>query len=980
MSDPKQSAALTLEEKRARAKALLQQRAAKPRMFPLSFAQQRLWFLDRLEPGSHHYGIPFAVRLSGTLDRAALEKSFREIVQRHEALRTTFQAREGEAVQLIGSAPELPLVVVDLSGLEGAAREAEVRRLTAEDVAAPFELERGPLIRWKLLRLSDAEHILLLSMHHIVSDGWSIGVFVRELAALYGAFLAGRPSPLPPLTVQYSDFALWQRDWLQGEVLEKQLAYWREHLAGAPAALDLPTDRPRPPTQTFRGAQLPLKVSQDVTQALNALGRKEGATLFMTLLAAWQVLLHRYSRQDELVVGTPIANRTRAETEGLIGFFVNTLPLRTRLGGDPRFSELLGRVRETALGAYAHQDVPFEKLVMDLQVKRDLSRSPLFQTMFILQNAPLQPLALPGLTLTNLEIDSDTAKFELTLTMVEEAGGLTGWLEYNSDLFDAATAARLAEGYTRLLEGIAANPSCRISELPLLGEAERRQVLETWNQTEVALPLRPLHELFEEQARRTPEAIAVEDEDTALTYAELERRANRLAHRLLALGLTPEARVGICLPRSPEVLVGMLAVLKAGGAFVPLDAGVPTQRLALLLAECRVQYLLAEGPLAAIAPLDGKWILGPGAWRAEGLPETPPARAVELEQLAYLVHTSGSTGVPKGVMVSHHGIANRLLWEQRALPLTPEDRVLQVASFGFDATVWEFFRALLAGARAVMVREGSHQDSRYLVDLMATREVTLAGFVPSLLRVLLEEPRFSECRALRWVVCAGEALTVELHQRLGARLPRAKLYNFYGQTEVSIDTAWYPCVSEQARKAVPLGRPVGNMRLYVLDARLQPVPPGAPGEVYVGGVGLARGYFQRPDLTAERFVPAPFGPEGSRLFRTGDLARQLPDGSLEFLGRTDHQVKIRGVRIELGEIEAVLRQHPSIQEVVVLAREQEPEDEGAPPRLPGGATSLTLQELAALARSVGDPTTLDRILTEVEQLPRGNLNRPPASI
>ncbi|NPC46131.1 amino acid adenylation domain-containing protein [Corallococcus sp. AB032C] len=932
MSDEKQSSAL--EEKRARARALIQQRAAKPRALPPSFAQQRLWFLDRLEPGSHHYGIPFAVRLSGTLERSALEKSFQEIVQRHESLRTTFQAREGEAVQVVGPAPELPLHVVDLGGLDAQETARRVRELTAEDVAAPFDLERGPLIRWKLLRLSDAEHILLLSMHHIVSDGWSIGVFVRELAALYAAFLQGAPSPLPPLTVQYSDFARWQRDWLQGDVLEEQLAYWRAHLADAPTALGLPTDRPRPPAQTFRGTQLPLGVSSAVTAALNVLSRQEGATLFMTLLAAWLVLLQRYTRQDDLVVGTPIANRNRAETEGLIGFFVNTLPLRTNLSGDPRFTDLMGRVRETALGGFAHQDVPFEKLVMDLRVKRDLSRSPLFQTMFVLQNAPLQPLALPGLTLTNLDLETDTAKFELTLTLVETSGALTGWLEYNTDLFDASTAHRLARAYERLLEGIAADPERRVSALPLLDAAGRQQALESFHPPAVPLSPRALHVLFEEQARRTPEAIAVECEDDLLTYAELERRANRLAHLLLASGLEPEERVALCLPRSTEVLVAMLAVMKAGGAFVPMDAGAPTQRLALMVAECRARYVLAPASLAVKLPVPPEARLEPGAWRQEGLLETPPARTVHLEQLAYVVHTSGSTGVPKGVMISHAGIANRMLWEQHALPIGPEDRVLQVASFGFDASIWEFFRALLAGARAVMVRDGAHQDSRYIADLMARRGVTQMNVVPSLLRVVLEEPRMADCRALRTVVCGGEALTTDLVDRL-AEHSSATLFNFYGQTEVSIDATWFTCAPGMARKAVPLGQPLGNMKMHVLDMRGQPVPPGAPGEVYLGGPGLARGYFLRPDLSAERFVPDPFGPPGSRLFRTGDLARQLPDGELEFLGRGDHQVKIRGVRVELGEIEAALRQHPAIQDVVVLAREQavEPEPPALDPRL-----------------------------------------------
>ncbi len=958
MSDSKSP--MTLEEKRERARALLAQRSAKPRVSPLSFAQQRLWFLEQLEPGGHHYNIPFAVRLQGTLNQPALERSFREIVQRHESLRTTFQAKEGEAVQLVGPAPELLLPLQELTSLSGDSRDAEVRRLAIEEANTPFDLVRGPLLRQKLLKLSDTEHVLLLTMHHIVSDGWSIAVFLRELTALYGAFVTGQPSPLPPLPLQYTDFVTWQRQWLQGEVLEKQLTYWRRHLAEAPTSLDLLTDRPRPPAQTFNGTQLPLEIPRSVAQALRALSHREGATLFMTLLAAYQTLLHRYSHQDDIVVGTPIANRNRAEIEGLIGFFVNTLPLRTRLDGDPRFTELLARVRETALGAYAHQDVPFEKLIMDLQVKRDLSRSPLFQVMFVLQNTPMQPLVLPGLTLTNLDFDSDSAKFDLTLTLVEDGERLTGWLEYNSDLFDAATAARMVKNLGTLLEGIAADPSRRLSELPLLAEDERRQVLEDWNRTQVSLPERCLHQLFEEQARETPEAIAIASASEALTYGEVERRANHLAHQLLALGLAREDRVGICLPRSPEVLVAMLGVLKAGGAFVPLDAGAPAQRQSLLLSECRVRLLLTEGELADVAPLPPERILRPGAWRREGpAPQAPPV-PVHPDQLAYVAYTSGSTGVPKGVMISHRGITNRLQWEQLALPLTAEDRVLQVAAYSFDAAVWELFRALHAGARAILIREGANQDSHQLVQLLAEQGVTVACFVPSVLRVLLEEERLSACRALRLLICAGEALTSELQDRILSRLPAVRLFNFYGQTEVSIDAAYQPCQPDSSRKVVPLGTPVGNMRLYLLDTHLRPVPVGAPGEVFVGGVGLARGYLHRPELTAERFVPDPFGAPGSRLFRTGDLARHLPDGSLEFLGRTDHQVKIRGVRVELGEIEAFLRQHPSIQDVVVLARESQPRE---------GAAPLASESLTALATAVGSQALLDRILAEIEQQP-----------
>jgi amino acid adenylation domain-containing protein/non-ribosomal peptide synthase protein (TIGR01720 family) len=881
---------------------------------PLSFAQQRLWFLDQLEPGSPLYNLAAAIWLDGPLDVGALERSFSEILRRHEVLRTTISASAGGPVQVIAPAMPLVLSTVDLGGLAPAERETEALRLAREEARKPFELARGPLLRAVLLKLDAQAHLLVVAVHHIVFDGWSMSVMIRELSALYTSFSKGQLPALPELPIQYADYAGWQRGWLQGQALENQLAWWRRQLEGASRALELPTDHPRPPTQSFRGATLPVRLSRELSEALEALSQREGVTPFMTLLAAFQTLLHRYSGQDDISVGSPIAGRDRAALEGLIGFFVNTLVHRTRLSGNPTFRELLGRVKEAALGAYAHQDLPFEKLVEELNPERDLSRSPLFQVRFTYRTDPLPELKLPGLAVRALELESLTSKFDLGLTLMETADGFTGTLEYSTDLFEAPTLARMMEHLRTLLEAIVVDPGQRLSELPLLSPEERQRVLVEWNATKAELPREACaHRLFEAQAARTPQALAVAFGEDVLTYAELDRRANRLAHHLRSLGVGPETRVGLCLERSLEVPVAMLAILKAGGAFVPLDPAYPPARLAFLLADAGIPLLVTQERLADELPTSAQLVcLDAEAEALARLPDSAPASATTGESLAYVIYTSGSTGTPKGALLAHRGLCNTALAAASAQRFRSDSRILQFASLTFDASVWEVFSALLSGACLVLAPREELPPDVPLRTLLEKQAITAATLTPSVLAQLSEEglPK------LESIVSAGEALPPAVARRWSKG---RTLLNAYGPTEVTVCAS----ISGQVEpEHITIGRPLPNVELYVLDGHLQPLPVGVPGELYVGGVGLARGYLGRPELTAERFVPHPFATEpGARLYRTGDRVRFLADGQVEFLGRADEQVKVRGFRIEPGEVEAALLQHPAVREVVVIARE-----------------------------------------------------------
>jgi amino acid adenylation domain-containing protein len=894
---------------------------------PLSFAQQRLWFLDQLEPDSPLYNIPQAFRLRGALKVEALRGTFEVLVTRHESLRTTFSIVDETPVQCIAEKGSFSMPVIDLTGLPEAGREVEAQRLAGEEFRRPFNLSQGPLLRVTLLRLGEKEHILLLVIHHIISDGWSMGVLVKEMAALYEAFCVGNPSPLVELPIQYADFAHWQREWFQGEVLGAQVQYWKKQLGGTLPILELPTDRPRPAVQIYRGKRRSLAFSKDLSEGLKALSQREGVTLFMMLLAAFQTLLHRYTGQEDIIVGSPIANRNRLEIEGLIGFFVNTLVLRSDLSGNPPFRELLSRVREVALGAYGHQDLPFEKLVEELQVPRDLSYNPLFQVMLVLQNAPMQALQLSGLTLSPLEVETGTAKFDLTLELVEGSEGFAGGIEYNTDLFDTVSIDRMVGHFQTLLQGIVANPEQRIAELPLLSEGERHQLLVEWNATEVEYPRdKCLHELFEEQVERTPDGVALVFEGKQLTYRELNGRANQLAHYLRKMGVGPEVLVGIFMERSFEMVIAMYGILKAGGAYVPLDPEYPPERVAFMARDTQVPVLLTQRHLMANLPehkakvicLDSDW---PGIVKENSQNLASGATA---ENLAYVIYTSGSTGMPKGAMNTHRGICNRLLWMQDEYQLTDKDRVLQKTPFSFDVSVWEFFWPLLVGACMVVARPGGHKDSHYLVKTIQEQEITTLHFVPSMLQVFLEEKEVEKCFTLKRVICSGEALPYELQEHFFARLP-AELHNLYGPTEAAVDVTYWACKRGSDQRIVPIGYPVANTQMYILDSHLQPVPIGVPGELYIGGIQVGRGYLNRPELTAEKFIPDPFrAVPRARLYRTGDLARYLPGGEIEYLGRTDHQVKIRGFRIELGEIEAVLGEHESIGQVVVMAREDIP--------------------------------------------------------
>ena len=920
-------------EKRQLLEILLAQEGSISDAFPLSFAQQRLWFMEQLQPETPWYNVPAAVRMTGTLHARALERSLNEILNRHETLRTTFAVVEGQPVQRIAPRLTLPLPVVNLQALTAAEREAEVQRRAREEAQRPFDLAQGPLLRATLLSLEDDEHVLLLTMHHIISDGWSLGVFMRELAALYAAYTSGKPSPLPALPIQYADFAVWQREWLRGDVLETQLSYWKDQLSGPPPALELPTDRRRPTVQSFRGARHPMALAESLTGALTALSRRQGVTLFMTLLTAFKVLLQRYTGQDDICVGSPIANRTRQETEGLIGFFVNTLVLRTDLSGNPRFRDLLARVRESCLGAYAHQDLPFEKLVEALHPVRDGGRNPLFQVMLALQNAPMPALELSGLTLRPLEIDSGVAKFDLTLNLEEGADGLHGWFEYNTDLFDAATIARMAGHFQTLLAGIADGPDTAIGQLPLLSPAERHQLLVEWNATATPYPQQcGIHDLVAAQAARTPEAEALIAADVCLTYRELDQRANQLAHHLRALGVGPDVRVAINLPRSAALVVGLLGILKAGGAYVPLDPSYPAERLAFMLADAQAPLLLTAPSALGIGLLsEALQHVQVVDLEAEGpriarQPTTPPASGVAGENLAYVLYTSGSTGVPKGVAVPHRAV-NRLVCNTNYIRLDSTDCVAQLSNCAFDAATFEIWGALVHGARltifATDIILAPHEFATHLTQRGVTVLFLTTALFNQLARIIP-----TAFRQVRSLLVGGEAADPRWLAEVLKQGPPQRLLNVYGPTETTTFATWYLVerVSEGVT-TIPIGRPIANTQVYVLDRHLQPVPIGIAGELYIAGDGLARGYLNRPELTAERFIVAPRPlSQTTRLYRTGDMVRYLPDGNLEFLGRFDNQVKIRGFRIELGELESLLRQHPNVLESAVVMHEETPGD------------------------------------------------------
>ncbi len=905
-------------------------------VFPVSFSQQRLWLFEQLVPGSPAYNIPSTINFKGTLDIEALERSLNEIVRRHETLRTTFATVNSQPVQVIALKLSLPLPVVDLVRYPEAERRAEARRLSREEAQRPFDLIHGPLLRATLLRLEEKKHLLLLTMHHIISDGWSVGVLKRELRIIYKAYSTGELSPLPDLPIQYADFACWQRQRLQGEVLESQLTYWKQQLAGAPEVLELPTDHPRPPVQSFRGEHQRLALSESLTEGLKALSQQEGVTLFMTLLAAFQVLLHRYTGQDDIVVGSPIANRTFTAIEQLIGFFVNTLVLRTDVSGDPSFRELLARVREVTMGAYAHQDLPFEKLVEELAPERSLSHMPLFQVMFVLQNVTTQASSTrrtgrsdsePSSSL--LSVERGTAKFDLTLSMVETKLGLVGTLKYNTDLFESATISRMMEHFQILLKGIVATPDQSISTLPLLTNREQQQVLVEWNDTSRDYPQHLcIHTLFEAQVERTPDTTAVVFEDQQLTYRELNQRANQLAHYLKALGVGSEVLVGICVERTLEMVVGVLGILKAGGAYVPLDPAAPQERLAFMLANTQVSVLLTQKTLIeglpeqevqALCLLDAEWEKI-AQESAENL-----VSEVTDENLAYVLYTSGSTGKPKGVAVEHRQVLNYALAILERLDLGFAANFAMVQPLTVDSCITTIFPPLFTGGCLHLVSREKAVDADALGDYFCRHSIDCLKIAPSHLAALHASSRTQPIMPRHRLIIGGEGSRWSWVQKLQSSFPDCVIFNHYGPTETTVGSLAYRVDQGQGDRdyaMTPLGRPLANTQLYVLNRHMQPVPIGIPGELHIGGAGVTRGYLNRPDLTAEKFISNPFSNEpNARLYKTGDLVRYLPDGNIEFLGRIDHQVKIRGFRIELGEVEAVLSQHPDLRQVVIRVLE-----------------------------------------------------------
>ncbi|GHO74056.1 hypothetical protein KSD_18270 [Ktedonobacter sp. SOSP1-85] len=952
----KKLAGLSPEQKRALLERLLREKAAAKvelEWATLSQGQRALWFLYRLAPESAAYNLLYSARIQAALDIQALQFAFQELARRYPILTATYATREGEPVQYFQRQQEIPIERIDAFSWS---EEALKQRLLVEG-NRPFNLEKGPIMRIQLFQRAPQEHILALTVHHIALDFWSLDILIDELYLLYATRVAGSQAALPAAGPAFTEYVRWQSELAKSPEGERLWSYWQEKLAGELPLLNLPLDRPRPPVQTYRGASHSFPFSADLTRKLRALAQSEKATLFMIVLAAFKTLLYRYSHQDDVLVGTPMLGRSRADLEKIVGYLVNPAALRTSLAGNPSFKELLNRVRETVTEALEHQDLPFPVIVERLQPRRDPSYSPIFQSLFIWDRPRKRDeselallsqmssngqngshahnganghhaVALPALKLEPYVMGQQGAPFDLTLTIFEMDGGLSADFRYNVDLFDDATIERMGGHLLVLLEGIVAQPEQPILSLPLLTGAEKHQVLVEWNATEATYPEQAsIPQLFEEQAQRTPNAEALAYEGSSLTYRELNRRANLLARELRSRGVKPDTLVGVCMERSVEMVVALLGVLKAGGAYVPMDPAYPQERLAYMLEDATVSVLLTQSALLEQLPQHSARVLTLDAnWGADNGGELDNLTLdLRPENLIYMIYTSGSTGKPKGVMNTHRGVCNRLHWMQQEYHLTAEDRVLQKTPFSFDVSVWEFFWPLISGATLVMARPGGQSDAAYLAKLIQDQRISTLHFVPSMLHAFLLEPHLEvRCQSLKRVICSGEALTYDLQERFFAHL-KSQLHNLYGPTEAAIDVTYWACQPGSKETVIPIGRPIANTQIYILDEAQQPVPVGVSGELYIGGVGIARGYHQRPELNREKFIPDPFSTfEGVRLFRSGDLARYRPDGVIEFLGRIDHQVKIRGFRIELGEIEAALSQHPNVKEAIVIAREDMP--------------------------------------------------------
>jgi amino acid adenylation domain-containing protein len=897
-----------------------------PYFFPMSFAQQRLWFLDQIAPNNPFYNIPLQIPIRAVVDAGVLSAAINEVIRRHEALRTSFRVVDGTPLQVVSPSLMVTLDKIDISHRLPAEREELTSRLATEEARKPFDLSLPPLIRATLLRRGSTDHLLLLTMHHIIADGWSVGILARELTILYQAFWAGRRSPLPELSIQYADFAVWQGEWLQGERLHRLLDYWTSQLTGIPV-LAMPTDRPRPDVFSYRGAVHPVTLPPALSAAVRELSRREDATLFMTLMAAFIGLLHRYTDQDDIGVGTPIANRNREEIEGLIGFFVNSLVIRCDVTGNPTFRELLSRVRRECLDAYAHQDLPFEKLVEHLKLERDPSRNPLFQVTFQLVNAPTLAEAGAMGGPPTFEVQRGSAIFDIAFTLLDVPGALKGMFEYSTDLFDRQTIARLDAHFRAFLHAAVKDPDIRVADVSFITRRERTALLASVQVGTVKPPTGVL-DLFGAAVARDPGKTAVIAHDGPLSYRELEDRSDDLARYLSEMGMGPSSRVGLVAERSARLVIAILGVLKAGAAYVPLDPGYPRHRLDYVLRDAGLDIVITDqGPGGQ--PSDGlpRHLRLDAALSAGGRESARPWRTAPLEDTAYVIYTSGSTGLPKGVMIPRSALDNHMAWMSAAYPLTPEDRVLQRTPYSFDASVWEFFAPLVSGSELVVLDPGEHRDPQRIAMAVARHQITVLQTVPALLRLLLEEPDFCAASSLRRVFCGGEVLSGDLRDRFFATMD-AELCNLYGPTEATIDATSYSCSRSERRPVVPIGRAIRNITTYVLDDRRELVPIGVPGDLYIGGAGLASGYLGRPRLTAERFVPDALGSQpGARLYATGDRVRVLADGHLEFLGRRDHQVKLRGYRVELGEIEATLSTCPGVERSAVALHE---DDRGEP--------------------------------------------------
>jgi amino acid adenylation domain-containing protein len=928
---------------------------------PLSFAQQRLWFLHQLEGPSATYNIPMGLQLFGHLDYLALQQSLQTIIQRHEVLRTSFAMHNGTPVaQLAEIHYQLPLI--HLTTLATEEKLPHVKQLLNEEARRPFDLTQAPLMRTTLIQLDSEWHILLFNMHHIISDGWSIGVLIQELSAGYQTFSQDKSFPLPPLPIQYADFAHWQQQLLTSDLISQQKNYWKKQLNAAPIRLELPTDYPRPPIQRFQGKSEYFQIDNHLTQQLNALSQRTETTLFMVLLATFATLLARYSGQTDIIIGSPIANRTHEQVEPLLGFFVNNLVLRLNLAGNPHFHQFIQHVKQVTLAAYANQDVPFEQLVDELRIARNLSHTPLFQVLFVLQNTPFNTLNLPGLTIELLVPQNTIAKFDLTLNLEETPYGfIKGEMEYNTDLFATATIKRMIQHWQTLLTAIVHDSQQPLQRLPLLTAHEQQQ-FQTWNRTERAYPLTTcLHHWIEQQAAKTPTATALIFADQKLTYAALNQRSNQLARFLQHLGVKAETLVGLCLERSIEMVIGLLSILKAGGAYVPIDPTYPISRQTFMLQDAQITILLTQSHLITQLPAPFNLTPTPLA-NLEHRPQvicldrenfsaystTNLATPMHPLNLAYVIYTSGSTGTPKGAMNTHQGVCNRLLWMQETYPLTANDKVMQKTPFSFDVSVWEFFWPLMVGAQLVVAKPGGHQEPAYLVELIRQQQITTLHFVPSMLQLFVAESNIAHCHSLKRVICSGEALPLELQQRFFANLPHVELHNLYGPTEAAVDVSYWACQVQSPLGIVPIGKPIANIQLYILDNYFNQVPIGVPGELHIGGIGLARGYLNRSELTAEKFIPHPFfnqDCQSLRLYKTGDLARYLPDGNIEYLGRLDYQIKLRGFRIELGEIETLLSQHPAIRECVITIHGQAEEKRLIAYFVPNSAQTVEISQL-----------------------------------